>query len=443
MGQKSTSSLLQAYQALAGVSAPLLQGLLRRRAGRGKEDPARLAERQGIAGRGRPDGALLWVHAASVGEAQSALILIAHLLQASPQAHILVTSGTVTSAALMQGRLPPRAFHQFYPLDHPAWVARFLDHWRPDLILWMESEIWPNMLSAIRDRRIPAALVNARLSSASFGKWMMVRPLARAVLSCFSLILCQTQKDAERFTLLGAAPVLVTGNLKYSARPLPADKTELQRLQMQLGTRPVWVYASSHAGEEALACRVHQQLKAALPDLLTILVPRHPHRRGDIMTICQSFQLSCLLRSTEKAPPEDDTDIYIVDTMGELGLFYRLSAAACIGRSFSDDGGGGHNPIEAAQLHCAVLYGPHVQFQQEIYDEMREAGAAQNLRNEAELGSTLYLLFTNPQELKDLQDRAHDFAKSRESVIHDVMAALDPLLQDALPGGFAEMKERA
>ncbi len=424
--------MLQIYQGLMRVSAPYLDFLLTKRAKQEKEDPERIDERKGRAKKPRPAGSLCWVHAASVGEAQSALILINALLHQSPDLNIMITTGTKTSAALMQKRLPKNAFHQFYPLDHPEWVAEFLDHWQPDLILWMESELWPNMLGAIKEREIPAALINARLSPSSYKRWLMFRKSATEILSAFDLILAQTAKEAFYFETLGGRNVHATDNLKYSAKPLDAHEGDLKLFNAHIADRPRWVFASTHKGEEELAARIHQTLSSKFPDLLTILVPRHPKRRDEILANLKPYNLDVLLRSADKNQPIPDTDIYIADTLGELGLFYRAAPVAVIGRSFSDDGGGGHNPIEAAKLRCAVLYGPNVQNLQDIFDEMEEHGASLMARDEQQLGEHIQMFLSSTEALENKQNIAFEFAHSKAQVIDTVMNYLKPYLEELL-----------
>ncbi len=422
-------SLLFLYKNAARLSTPLLKCLLEDRRKRGKEDAKRLHERMGQAHKARPAGALVWVHAASVGEAQSALILIDAIGRAHPGINILVTTGTLTSAGLMAQRLPPFAFHQFIPLDHPAWVSRFLDHWKPDLALWMESELWPNMLGAIKKRKIPAILVNARLSDRSFTRWKMFAETAQTVLSAFSLVLAQTEKDAARFEKLGTKKSIATDNLKYSAAPLPHDPVALNALRLSIEGRPCWVYASTHAGEETLACRIHKRLKETLPHLLTIIVPRHPERREDIAKTCFEESVKYRLRSEHNALPAPDDDLYIADTLGELGLFYALCPIAMIGRSFSDDGGGGHNPLEAAQLGCVVMTGPNNQYQRPIYDDMRAAAVVAEVYNEYEFYNTLKGLLETPGLCEPIKQKTIQFAEQKIHVVDTVMEQLTSYLR--------------
>ncbi len=416
------------YRSLMSVSRPALLHLLDRRSQKGKEDPSRLSERKGTAGRKRPAGKLAWVHAASVGEAQSALILIEALLKKNEALNILVTTGTVTSAKMMAKNLPERAFHQFYPLDHPDWVDSFLSHWHPDAVFWMESELWPNMLLAIKERNIPAALINARLSERSYKTWRIFGRAAKNILETFSIILTQNEKEAQRFRSLKAPHVLTTDNLKYNARALGFDEKSLTDLSSMTARRPLWLYASTHDGEEALACGIHQILKATMPDLLTVIVPRHPDRRENIVKTCESYNLNTRLRGANHDLPQREDDIYIADTLGELGLFYRLSPVACIGRCFSNDGGGGHNPVEAMQLNCAVLFGPNVQNLQEIYDEIDAVHAAIKVNTEEQFTETLRDLLNNPKALQDVQTNAVNFAHEKAKVLVRVLDALEPIL---------------
>ncbi|PJB71040.1 MAG: 3-deoxy-D-manno-octulosonic acid transferase [Alphaproteobacteria bacterium CG_4_9_14_3_um_filter_47_13] len=420
--------MLGLYSSLMGASTFFLRALLNRRCRQGKEDPLRLEERMGVAGRERPEGALVWFHGASVGESQSMLILIDALLEQYPTLNILVTTGTVTSAGLMEKRLPQQAFHQYYPLDHPQWVEKFLAHWQPDLALWMESEIWPNMLRAMQKQKIPAAIVNARLSPQSFKRWKLAAGEIGKLLEAFSVCLTQTEEDAVFFRRLGAQNVIVSDNLKYSSAPLSYDEDDLKKLKTALGDRPLWLYASTHDAEEEIACRLHKHLQKKIPDLLTVIVPRHPERRDDIFKACEKYGLRIKLRGLSKKLPEAKDNIYIADTMGELGLFYRLSPIACIGRTFSHDGGGGHNPIEAAQLNCAVLHGPRIQNLAQVFEEFDRAGAALPVKTEKEFETRLERLLTDHDGMEAIQNKAHNFAQDKAKVLATVLKILSPLL---------------
>ena len=419
-------SLLWFYKKSMTLGEPLIRSILNRRARIGKEDPSRINERFGISTLTRPEGPLIWVHVASVGEAQSMLSLVDIILSQQPTARVLITSITTTSARLLQNRLPDRAFHQYSPVDHPEWVRRFLDHWKPDLVLWAESELWPNTLTLLKKRNIPVALLNAHMSEKSFRNWSKAPRMAEDMLSAFMIILTQTTQDAEYYTKLGARSLVVTDNIKYSASPLPYNEADLSAFKAALADRPVWLYASTHAGEEALACEVHKELSVKYPDLLTIIAPRHPARALEIQNIVGTHDLTYQSRGNSKALPSAADQVYIADTMGELGLFYRASPLACIGRTFSDDGGGGHNPIEAAMLKCAVLHGPNVQNLGRIFAEMNKARAALLVSTREHLAGDVDHLLESAERLKELQDLGYAFASQKADIMKTIIQELEP-----------------
>lgn len=414
------------YRGLTRLSGPAVRLLLRRRLARGKEDAARLGERLGHPGRVRPAGRLVWIHAASVGESLAILPLVERLLAADAALHLLVTTGTVTSATLMAQRLPaPRAFHRYIPVDLPDAVDRFLAHWQPDLVLWIESEFWPNLLRGIRRRAIPAALVNARLSAKSFNQWQRVPATARRLLSPFRLALAQTETEAARLRALGLADVRAIGNLKYSARPLPADAETLAAWRMALGERPVWCFASSHPGEEELAIAAHRQLLATQPTALLILAPRHPARGDAVATLLQGAGLAYGRRSAG-AVPEATQAVLLLDTLGELGLAFRLAPVSAIGGSFA--GLGGHNPIEPALLGSAVLYGPSMFNFAEMAAALEQADAAWPLPDAAALAPAVAELWSNPARRNRQTAAAQAVAERNAQAVDRVMEALAPLL---------------
>lgn len=424
--------MLQFYTSITACAKPLFNRLLTKRTAKGKEDAQRLDERRGIATLERPQGTLLWLHAASVGEAQSALILIKHLLSENTDIRILVTTGTRSSAKRMEEALPDRAFHQFIPLDHPEWVEGFLDHWKPDAAFWMESELWPNMLSAIKARSIPAVLVNARLSPRSLGRWKLVKNSIAELLSTFNVILAQSERDAENFHSLGANQAKATGNLKYSATPLPCDEADFKAIKGVVGQRPVIVYASTHAGEEEIAADIHAILENAFPDLLSIIIPRHPERGYDIEAELNKTHKGVIARGATKNLPSPDTRIYIANTLGEMGLFYRLSEIVYVGRSLSNDGGGGHNPLEPALLHCAVVHGANIQNLQDIYDDMQAHSACISVENAEELAQKIQWLLSNEDQKQAYISKAYEFAQAKSDVIDTVMEHVTPLIEEAL-----------
>jgi 3-deoxy-D-manno-octulosonic-acid transferase len=350
--------------------------MLRMRARRGKEIAARLPERRGVEYIARPPGPLLWLHAASVGETASIFPVLCALREQAPDLTILLTTGTVTSARLVESRLPALALaqcvvHRFVPLDVPRWVSRFLDHWSPDAAAFVESELWPNMIGACRTRALPLMLLNARMSERSYRAWRRAPGLARHLLQAFTRVQAQSEADEARLRELGAPCVSAPGNLKFAALPLPVDEAELARLGAMLDRRPRWLAASTHPGEEALIRTVHERLAASHPGLVTIIVPRHPERGPEIVRVLRGNVVS--RRSAGEDPPRN-AGIWVADTLGELGLFYRLAPIVFVGRSLVAPGGG-QNPLEAARLGCAVAVGPHTANFAEALAGLEEAGA--------------------------------------------------------------------
>ncbi|MBV8133245.1 MAG: 3-deoxy-D-manno-octulosonic acid transferase [Alphaproteobacteria bacterium] len=432
--------LPQLYRAATWPLAPLVIIYLKRRRGQGKEDARRFRERQGVPGAARPRAALLWIHAASVGEATAMLALIERLLQARPALEILVTTGTVTSAHLLESRLPSRARHQFVPVDVSRWIARFLDHWHPDLALWAESELWPNLILATHARGIPMVLVNARLSAGSYARWQKLPGLIGPVLGAFSLCLAQDEEQARRFRRLGAREVGMVGDLKAAAGALPVDRRQLEQLSPRIKERPLWLAASTHAGEEEIAVCVHRQVAANHPGLLTIIVPRHP-ARGDAIHAMLTARGLCVARRRDGEPITDQTDVYLADTMGELGLFYSLAGIAFVGGSLVPEGG--HNPFEAARLDCAVLQGPNIDNCARMAAELAAAGAAETVSDADGLARAVLALLANPRLRAERAAAGKRVAAAGSDILDAVLMRLAPWLDRLAPiEGHADLSRR-
>jgi len=380
---------LRAYRSATAVLSPAAKLLLRERAARGKEDLERLPERLGIANLKRPEGTLIWIHGASVGETLAALPLLAVLL--TPGRHALVTSGTVTSAKLMAERLPPGAIHQFVPIDTPAAGRNFLDHWRPDVGLFVDSDLWPNLLMSAAERNIPLALINARISAKSADGWKRAPQTIQALLSAFDGILAIDPEVGARFSALGARDVQVTGSLKADAPPLPADPKKLEALQNAIAGRPVFLASSTHAGEDETLLPAQDVLRKSYRDLLTIIVPRHPDRGEEIAMLCGSRPVK---RRAKGELPDANTAIYIADTMGELGLFYRVAKVAFMGGSLIAHGG--QNPLEPARLDCAVMAGPHTENFTAAYNAIFEAQGAGRVVTSADIAALAHRVLSEP-----------------------------------------------
>jgi 3-deoxy-D-manno-octulosonic-acid transferase len=413
------------YAGTMQAAAPLLRWHIKRRVPLGKEIASRIGERFGESSLARPPGKLIWCHAASVGEAVSLLTLIGALLKRNPLAHVLVTSGTVTSATLLRQRLPARAMHQFVPLDRPGWIRKFLDHWRPDLAIWIESELWPNMLLALKARRIPAALINARLSVRSARLWRHLPGFLGKALTAFELRLAQSPEDLKRFSPF--APFAHVGNLKYAVPASPVDAAALAALRSAIGARPVWLAASTHPGEEALALEAHQLLISSYPDLLTLIVPRHPERGPEIGALCAEKNLAAARRQ-QGVLPAADTAIYIADTLGELGIFYALVSVAYIGGSFH---AGSHSPAEAALAGCALIHGPDTSNNQTLWRALAAAGTAREIRDAAGLAASLSESLSDPEATRLIGAQGCRVILAEQTVVARVMESLQPLLAEA------------
>lgn len=417
--------MLSLYKALTIAAAPLIRFHLSRRLTQGKEDPKRFTERLGEASKPRPQGPLVWIHGASVGEALSMLPVIESIRDTHGNWNVLITTGTVTSARLMGERLPDSVIHQFVPVDHPAYVNRFLDHWKPDLVIWAESEFWPNLIDGISSRTTPMVLVNGRISERSFRRWRRFPGMIRTLLAGFQMCLGQTEEYTRRLAALGAQNTKCIGNLKFAAPPLPADPLMLDELSRTLSNRPLWLAASTHPGEEKIIGDVHKQLKLKHPGLLTVIVPRHPGRGLNIVDTLTAAGLNVTLRSSMQKVT-GDTDIYIADTLGELGLFYRLAAIVFMGKSLS--GEGGQNPLEAARLNCAIISGPNTSNFAEIMNKLKNANGCLEVADEADLAAAIDRLLGDGAERMRLTQAAFEVAEAETGVLDAVMAELHPFL---------------
>ena len=413
---------LVAYRALARAASPLAGLLISHRLKRGKEHPERIPERRGESSVVRPDGPLVWLHGASVGEIAAIVPLVERII--AQGFNVLVTSGTVTSAKLAAQRLPAGVIHQFVPFDSPRFVGRFLKHWKPDLVLFTESDLWPNIIVMTSERGIPLILINARLSERSFKRWRYAPATIAALLRRFDLCLTQSSAYAARYRDLGAPRISTTGNLKLDVPEPPADHDSLRALRAAIGDRPTIAAASTHAGEEAAFIETHRRLRNSFPSLLTIIAPRHPDRGPGIVEIAKAAGLAAVLRSQERLPQGED--IYIVDTLGELGLVYRVAPIVFVGGSLASHGG--QNPVEPIKLGAAILHGPHVWNFGEIYAALDASHGAEQVADAGKLTVRVGAL------LKDGNERAKAVAAARATVatlggaLDRTVAAIDPYL---------------
>ncbi len=419
---------LYAYRFFSALGTPLASAFLSMRMRRGKEDPRRIGERRGRAVVSRPVGPLVWLHGASVGEAASLLPFVERITRSGASA--LVTTGTITSAGLLAQRLPAGALHQYAPLDNPFFMRRFLIHWRPDAALIAESEIWPNMLVELKRAGLPLAMINGRISERSFKRWRWAPRLIGELLSRFDLCLARSEADGERLLALGAPRVLVAGDIKFDAPTLPADRRELAELSGLTSGRQIWIAASTHEGEERIAAHAHKRLAEVFPDALTLIAPRHPERGPAILREMEAEGLVSGLRSRGERPGPGSA-IYICDTIGELGLFYRLAGVVFLGKSFA--GGGGQNPIEPARLACAILHGPMIGNFSDAYAALDAAGGALEVGRPEALGDALVALFDDTARLRAMARAAADAVERRAGAVERSMRALAPILPALRP----------
>jgi len=417
--------ILAIYRAVGTMGGPVIRAFLKARLKRGKEHPGRFGERLGQIVHPRPVGALIWFHGASVGESLSLLPLIGRIREDRPDLSILITTGTVTSAKLMAERLPEDVIHQFVPVDQPSCVQRFYDHWKPDLVLWAESEFWPNLVLEPARRNIPLVLVNGRVSPKAFRSWRRFPWVIRRLLSGFTLCLGQTDTDVDRLRVMGARHVHTVGNLKFAVPPLPVDEAEFAGLQAVTKHRVILLAASTHPGEEEVLWQVHRKLTVEIPNLLTIIVPRHPERGNNIQRTLTSLGAITALRSKAEGVG-DETALYIADTMGELGLFYRLSQLVFMGKSFVNMGG--QNLLEAARLDCAIFHGPHMWNFAEIVERMTVENAIVSVADGDELVSAVKRVQSDLDERTRLAAAAKAYADNEAGVLEAVLRELAPYL---------------
>lgn len=423
MAKERSSPLIRLYRAGTWLATPFIGLFLARRLKRGKEDPARLRERYGHASAARPRGPLVWLHGASVGEMIAVLPLIERLRGRGFQ--VLFTSGTLTSARLARSRLPPDVPHQFVPLDSPLFLRRFLKHWRPDLVLLVESELWPNLIVEVNARGIPLVLVNARMSPTSFASWQRISGSVGALLARVDLCLAQGPDDGERLKKLGAPRVTVTGNLKFDAPPPPVDIAAFDVLRAASAGREVLVAASTHPGEEEIIIEAHQRLAKEMPNLLTIIAPRHPERGAAVVRLATEAGCPAVLRS-DGYLPDRGTSIYVADTIGELGLFYRLGPVALLGGSLVKKGG--QNPIEPIKLDTAILHGPHVANFSELYARLDAAHGAAPVTDARSLAASAFMLLADGSSRRQMIADGQATIGSFGGALERTLGAIDPYL---------------
>lgn len=411
-----------AYKALISLAFPLIKATyIKKRQQSGKEHPTRFNERLGIYTHARPEGKLYWLHGASVGEAVSMLPLIEKLLAEDDKLSIMVTTGTLTSAEIMEKRLPKRAFHQFVPFDVPKFAKRLMAHFKPDAVLWFESELWPALLSEVKKAGVPLILVNGRISDKSFHAWQKLKFVSAELLGNFSMCLGQSEQDKNRLLLLGAKKAACCGNLKYAGIPLPVDAEKLAQMKETIGERPVFLISSTHHNEEEQFAPHFVRLNMSVRNILTIIAPRHPNRGREIAEMLKRKGVKTALRSAGERIAED-TEVYIADTIGEMGLWYALAPVCFMGGSLINHGG--QNFMEPARDHTAVIIGPHMHNFTEMTARAQAAGAVWQKASAADVVEEAIELFHEPEELLERQNKAYDWTVKEAQVLDGISAAL-------------------
>ena len=421
------SFLLPLYRLTSRGAGPLMPALLHWRRRRGKEDGNRLRERMGVPGLPRPHGRLVWVHAASLADGQTLLPLVDRL--GARGFHVLMSTRTVSSANGLKRQLPGGAFHQYMPVDVPAYVRRFLDHWQPDMVLLAGAELWPNVILETSQRGLPLICVNARLSDRVYDKCVRMPRFIGSLLRRIDLCLARSDDDAERFVALGATSVQTVGDLVFDVPTPPADPKAVSAFAARIGARPVWVAALTDPDEDVLILETHRLLLPRFPDLVTVVVPRLPRDGAVLADTAAQRDLAVALRSRDRAAKGNLPGLDIADVGGELGLFYRVSDIAFLGRSLN---GGGHSPVEAAKLGCAVLHGPSVESYAPIYAALDNAKGAAPIKDAPMLVRVLALLFDDGAKLRHMQRNATQTIDKLTGGTARVMRAIEPQLVQML-----------
>ncbi len=423
-----TSLPLIAYGLASRALSPVLPLWLNRRVKHGKEDKTRLGERYGRTKLARPQTRLVWMHGASVGETMMLLPLIERFLQMDKNLTILVTSGTLTSARLLEDKLPKRAFHQFLPADTPTAINRFFNHWQPDLGVFVESDIWPNLILTAHKSNIPLALINARMSEKSLAKWQKYKGTAQTLLGGFKLILAADKQTAQGLGQILGKEIELSGNLKQALPPPAFNKTVLKAYKNALADRLIWCAASTHKGEDEIILTAHQHLQKQQKNPFLILAPRHIERKDEIIALIKQAGFSYILSSSKK-PPKQEVDILLMDEMGKMGLVYALSDIAFIGGSLLA-GLKGHNPLEPAWLDCAILTGPYYESFADTYNSLiSDNGVLQTSKEK--LADDIIQLMQKQAKRKALSKAANNYAKSKTAVLDIVVDRLSPLLLES------------
>lgn len=420
--------LYSLYYFLSFLLWPVFVVILKIRDIHGKEISARIPEKKGVSKAKRPDAFLVMIHGASIGETQALRPVINSLLKDYPEIVIMLTSGTRSSAEILKRQLAEkehgeRVFHHFLPLDHPVWVNRFLRHWKPDLILWSESDFWPNIIMQAKSYKIPQLLINGRMSPKSFKKWKKLRGLFKSFISVFKEIHVQKETDRLKLIDLGAKTenISLSGNLKFSSPVLKSNKKDLNALRKDIGARPFWCYASCHPDEFKIAIKTHEKLKKDFPNIISIIVPRHPEKKTQYSDLLIETGLTATYRSDAQSIT-DDTGFYIADSFGELGLFYDLSDIIMVGGSLINLGC--HNVIEPVQQKSALLFGSYIYNIEDTCLDLIDKEAGIQVHNGTDLAENIKLLLLNPTKTDTMKNNGYGYVMNNANVLNKTLKAI-------------------
>jgi 3-deoxy-D-manno-octulosonic-acid transferase len=374
----------------------------------------------------RMNGDLIWIHAASVGEAMVAITLVQGLNKIYPKKNYLITTGTLSSAGILKKWLPKNAIHQFIPIDNWLFVQKFLKYWQPNLGIFIESELWPCLITQAA-KQCNLILVNARLSDKSYRIWQNHKSVFRRIISNFKSVLVQSKSDLEKYKNLGCINAVNLGNLKFANKELEVNKEELKKLQNIFNGKKIFVASSTHKEDEEIILNIIKGLKNKNINYYPIIILRHPERKEEIKKHCIDLNLSFSVRS-EVAAPLMDRDLYIVDSFGELGLFYTLAFVSFVGGSFKR---GGHNLMEPAYFDNVIILGPDMTNFQNIADEMIESRAALQIKDDKELTNKILFFFndTNHKEALEFAKNAHNFVANRKDTIDNYIIEIGKFLK--------------
>ncbi len=414
------------YRVLSILLFPFLELYLLYRVIKKKEDRSRLKERVGHATQDRPEGEVVWIHAVSVGEANSALTLVDELLKFSPKISILFTTTTLTSASIIAAKLPQfrgQVIHQFLPIDSYFCVQNFLNFWQPRVAIFVESEIWPNLIYEARKLGVLSFLVNARMSEKSVKKWRIARIFGFKIFDQFAAIFAQSAEAKNLLQKLTKQEILLYGNLKSQAQSLVVNFDELQKLKAQIADRKIFVAASTHKGEEEIILQSFERLKKEFSDLLLVIILRHPNRSEEVKLLLSGKKFA---QRSKNETINSSTEIYLVDSLGELGIFYSLTNFAFIGGSLLEIGG--HNPFEAIKLNCAIISGPNIFNFKEIYSDLVAGGGCIIASSNQEITDAATKFLSDKNLASEINKKANAVIKNSDNIAKKIVTKIDQIL---------------